>query len=499
MTENGLVWHRWLYKTAPSKLKNNYDIVIIGAGVVGCALAYELSQYELSVLVLEKNTDVGEATSKSNSAIIHTGFDAVPGSLESKLVTRAAYEWPEMAEKLKAPMIKCGAIMVALNDEQAEQLPALYEKALQNNQKDVRLLSRDEVLNLAPNVGDSVKGGMIIPRESIIDPFQVPIGFAEIAVANGVDIIFGSKVETVTKVENGLKICINDGLEINTKNCINAAGLWSRELTKKHAGKVYDTNPRRGQFILYDKSARNLVDHIYLPIPTKKTKGMLVAPTIFGNILAGPTAEDLAPDETEATITTKEGISQVKDNALKMCPSLSDHPPIASYAGLRCNSNAGSYLVEFNDGLEGMNTITAVRSTGLTSSFTLARYMIKGLVENCSLNLVKKENAVDSRPDSKWPGWWKPPYEQEHVSDEDSEIVCYCENISLGEINRALDSCLQPKTMDALKRRTRSQMGRCQAFNCGVPIASFVAKKQQTQISEVTKKGLESAFAGGAC
>ncbi|MEA1951953.1 MAG: NAD(P)/FAD-dependent oxidoreductase, partial [Planctomycetota bacterium] len=282
-----------------------YDVAIIGAGVVGCALAYRLSQYQVRVLLIDRHFDVGEDTSKANSAIIHTGFDATPDSLESRLVTGASRLWPQLAEKLKIPFDPISALLVALDQEQADQLGALHKKALANGVDDVEVVDAAKARQIEPNAGSDVRGGLLVPRESIVDPFTVSIAFAEVAVANGVDILLGSTVVGIKDAERTVKTIVdNAGRRINAGIIVNVAGLGSRAITQSHGGELFDINPRRGQFLIFDKSHRGLVNRILLPVPTATTKGKLVTPTIFGNLLAGPTAEDLPPGDDTATFTT---------------------------------------------------------------------------------------------------------------------------------------------------------------------------------------------------
>lgn len=478
-----------------------YDVAIVGAGVVGCALAFELSRYQLRVLLLDDHYDVGEGSSKGNSAIIHTGFDAVPGTLESQLVSQASRRWPELAEKLKVPFLPNGALLLALNDDQDQQLPKLYQKALDNGVDDVEILSPEEVRRLEPNAAPTALGGLLVPRESIVDPFAVPIAFAEIAIANGVDVLLGNRVtgvETPSGAEK--KIVLDKGTRIGAKIVVNVAGLGSRQLTESYQGELLDINPRRGQFYIYDKSAGPLVKRILLPVPTAQTKGKLVSPTIFGNLLIGPTAEDLPLDDPNATSTTIEGLAEIRESALQMCPKLADHRPIAAYAGARCNCSQGSYQIRLDDGGTGILTVTGVRSTGLTSSPALAEYLVQQMRSAGWLALEADPEAIDERPASCWPGWWRRPFDQpERVATQPDygRMVCFCEQISQQEIVDALESPLRPKTLDAVKRRTRAMMGRCQGFNCLVRNGELISQHRKVPMESITKNGPGSELLPG--
>ena len=473
----------------------SYDVAIVGAGVVGCGLAYRLSQYDLRVLLIDRLHDVGEGTSKANSALIHSGYDAKPGSLESKLLHEAEADWPGLAARLKIPLDPIGGIMMAVTDEQERQLEAAEKNAHANRATDVRILSATEISEREPNASPDVRGGLLVPGESLVDPFMASIAYAEIALANGVDILLGADI---AGVELGQPpgaplhhLVTADGHRLPARRIVNAAGLGSRRLADGYGGGAFDINPRRGQFLLFDKSARPLVQHILLPVPTAHTKGVLVAPTIFGNLLAGPTAEDLPLEDPAATHTTVEGIRRVVEGGSRLVDGLARQPVIATYAGARCACSQGSYVIRHNDGAPGIVTVTGARSTGLTASISLARHLIDGMQKELALELSPDSAALDCRPDSAWPGWWRRPFEN-GATDARADhgcSVCFCEVISGGEIRDALDSPLKPRTMDALKRRTRVLSGRCQGFDCQVPLAEIVSGHTGIGIAQLTKNG----------
>ncbi len=470
-----------------------YDIAIVGAGVVGCALAYRLSQFQLRVLLVDKNYDIGEGSSKGNSAIVHTGFDATPGSLESKLVTQASRQWPSLAEKLKIPYTQCGAVLLAIDDQQGAQLPKIHQKALENGVNDVRLLSASEAKELESRAPEYIRGGLLVPRESIADPFTAVIAYAELALTNGVDILLGTSIGDVENPGESVKTLItSSGKRMQARILVNAAGLGSRALADRYAGKPFDINPRRGQFLVFDKFSRALIKRILLPVPTPQTKGVLVIPTIFGNLLAGPTAEDLPLDSPDATSTTREGLHAVLEGASRLLPCLKAQPVIGTYAGARCNCAQGSYLIRYNDPYPGILTVAGIRSTGLTSSPALADFLIEGLVYHCGLKLARQPEARESRQERCWPGWWRRRFEDAELLKRQPDygrIVCSCENVSRQEIIDALDSPLKPRTLDAVKRRTRTQMGRCQGFECLVPIAEIISSHCGIPLHKVTKNG----------
>lgn len=473
--------------------KNPYDVAIIGAGVVGCALAYKLSKYKLKILLLDKNYDVGEATSKGSSAIVHTGFDAPVGTLESTLVTKASKEWPQLAKKLKIPFEVCGALLLAINEEQEKQLNKVYEKALKNGVTDLQKLTAKQALELEPQITQDVLGGLLIPRETISDPFSTSIAYSEIALANGTDILFGIDIIGIEDADKMNKTLLTRcGKEIKAKIIVNVAGLGSEKLSKLYNGEHFDTNPRRGQFLVFDKFSRLAIKHILLPIPTSHSKGVLVIPTIFGNLIAGPTAEDFLHGDNSVSDTTVEKLQTLLEGASKLYPGLKNQPVISTFAGVRSNCAQGSYWIRCNDGHPGFITVAGIRSTGFTSSPALAQYLIDKLQHTLGLKLEINPSSVDSRDDTNWPGWWKRPYSEAKVVEENPDfgrVVCYCEQITNGEIIKHLDSPLKPRTLDSIKRRTRAQMGRCQGFDCMVGVAELISRHCNIPLNKVTKRG----------
>jgi glycerol-3-phosphate dehydrogenase len=505
--QGGNIWYDWpgsgcaaSHKISPDAFPPNqpFDVAILGAGVIGCALAFELSTYHLRIVMVDRAFDVGEGTSKGNSAIIHTGFDATPDSLEAQLVTSASRQWPELAEKLKIPFRTVSALMLAFNDGQLARLPEIREVAVANGVDDVQLVSAKEAKRLEPYIAATVRGGLLIPCESIVDPFTTCVAYAEVARKNGVDIALGVHVSGITDAAAPVKFVVaQGGIRIPARWVINACGLGSRRLVDAYGGAPMDLNPRRGQFLVFDRDCANLVSRILLPIPTKHTKGMLVAPTIFGNILAGPTAEDLPPNCVDATSTTYEGLASVRASACEMCPELANRSVIASYAGARCNCAQGSYWMRFNDGHPNIVTLSGIRSTGLTASISTAQYVIQRMNVECGLELRPNPAAADYRHESSWPGWFRRPFDdQERVAScpDYGRIICSCENISRGEVRDAMARSPGVTTLDALKRRTRVLTGRCQGFNCCVPIAEMIQQHYQIPLSAVSKCGPGSEF-----
>ena len=462
------------------------DVVVIGAGAVGCAIARELSKYEVNVTVVDKNEDVGGDASKSNSAIIHTGYDAAPGSLESQLVVAANPMYDEIVKDLDVPFERIGAILPAITEEQFNQLPAIKEKAFKNHVYDVEYKSGKELLEMEPNLNPEVKGGLYIPRESIIDPFIFVQAMAENAVANGVQFLLNAKVTDI-KTENGkIKSVVTEKGEIETKYVINSAGLYCDEIAEMVGKADYKVVARKGQFYILDKNTSCQVEHIVLPIPTKITKGKLMCPTIHGNMLVGPTAED--QDSKLDKSTSTEGLDSIAKDVRNLIPNVNLRDTITQYSGLRPNRNPEGLNFNMYDDLEGYINLSGVRSTGLTLSVSMGKYVVQQMLMN-GANFVLKDNFIKERK-----GIIKFSEQSREVQDElirenplYGNVVCRCETITEAEIMQAIHRPLGAKSVDGVKRRVRAGMGRCQGGFCGPKVIEILSRELGIAPEEINK------------
>ncbi|MDO5549364.1 MAG: NAD(P)/FAD-dependent oxidoreductase [Eubacteriales bacterium] len=462
------------------------DVVIIGAGAVGCAIARELSKYQVKVVVVDKRDDIGGDASKSNSAIIHTGYDAAPGTLESQLVVAANPMYDKLAKDLDIPFQRIGAILPAFTDEQYEKLPEIKEKAFKNHVYDVEYLTKEEILEKEPELNPDVKGGLYIPRESIIDPFILVQALAENANENGVDFMLNTEVVDI-KVENGaIRSVETTNGSIETTFVVNAAALHCDDIAAMVGKADYKVVARRGQFYILDKNTSCKVQNIVLPIPTKITKGKLMTPTIHGNMLVGPTAEDL--DDKVDVSTTTEGLDSIYADVSKMIPNVNIRDTITQYSGLRPNRNPEGLHVDVYDDLAGYVNLSGVRSTGLTLSVAMGKYVVEKLKEiGCQLTF--KENFQPTRRGI--PRFHEMSREeQEKLIQENplyGTIVCRCETITEGEIVNAIQRPLGARTVDAVKRRVRAGMGRCQGGFCGPKVIEILSRELGIPTEEVNK------------
>jgi glycerol-3-phosphate dehydrogenase len=447
------------------------DVLIIGAGVVGTAIARTLAQYELSCAVADAGNDVGTGTTKANTAILHTGFDATPGSLESRLVRRGAELLRLYAAQTGIPLERTGALLVAWTPEQAAQLAEIEGKARRNGYLAARQVSSQQLYLHEPHLGPGALGALEIPDESIICPWTTPLAYAIEAVQAGVRLELRTRVLGVTQADGVHEVRTTKGVR-RCRWLVNAAGLESDRIDAMLGGSSFTIQPRRGELIVFDKLARPLVNSILLPVPTAQSKGVLVAPTVYGNVLLGPTAEDVS--DRSDTGTTAAGLSFLLDAGRRILPTLLDEEVTATYAGLRAATQHRDYQIRIDRG-QRYACVGGIRSTGLTASLGIAEYVVEQLTE---AGLRLKERAATVPVIMPYIGQARArPYQDPAriVADPAyGEIVCHCERVTRGEIRDALAGPLPPADLDGLRRRTRAMNGRCQGFYCGAAVACLV-------------------------
>ncbi|MFJ6463016.1 NAD(P)/FAD-dependent oxidoreductase [Streptomyces sp. NPDC091387] len=448
-----------------------YDVTVIGAGVVGTAIARELARYRVRTALVEASDDIGNGTSKANTAILHTGFDAVPGSLEARLVREGQRRLAGYAAETGIPVERVGALLVAWDSEQLEALPALLAKAEANGYHAARLLDADRLAELEPHLGPGALGALEIPDESVICPWTTPLAFATQAVLAGVHLHLDCRVTGIDP-GTGIHTLTTSRGPLRTHRLINAAGLHADEIDRLLGHDAFTVTPRRGQLVVYDKLARDLVRHILLPVPTAAGKGVLVAPTVFGNVLLGPTAEDL--DDKDATESTEGGIALLREKGRRILPRLIDEEVTAVYAGLRAATGHEDFRIkEYPD--RRYVSVGGIRSTGLTASMAIAAH-VTGLLARTGLDL----GDPAALPPVTMPGLGETsdrPYLNAGLIAEDpayGTVVCHCERVTAGEIRDALDSVLPPRSAEGLARRTRAGNGRCQGFHCGAGLRALI-------------------------
>ena len=471
-----------------------YDVIIIGAGVSGAATARELSRYKVNACVIEKEEDVCCGTSKANSAIVHAGYDAATGSLMAKLNVRGNQMMEQLAKDLDFPFKKNGSLVVCLHEEDMPNLQALYDRGVANGVKDLRILNREELRAMEPNISDDAYAALYAPTAGIVCPFNLNIAMAENACVNGVEFKFDTEVTGLHPIEGGWAIETNQG-SFETKYVVNAAGVYADTLHNMVSAKKIHNTPRRGDYCLLDKTAGNLVSKTIFALPGKFGKGILVAPTVHGNLILGPTAIDI--EDKEGTNTTREGLDQVIAKCGMNVKNIPMRSVITSFAGLRAHEDGHEFLIGELEDAKGFIDCAGIESPGLTSSPAIGEMVAEILREK--LHLEKNENFVATRKGVLDPDALSKEERIELIRKNPAygNIICRCEMITEGEILDAIHRPLGAKSLDGVKRRTRAGMGRCQAGFCSPRTMEILARERHVSMFDITKSGGESKIVTG--
>ncbi|MQY15054.1 putative MG039-like protein [Streptomyces sp. RB5] len=450
----------------------SYDVAVIGAGVVGAAIARELSGYDLRVALLDARDDVGEGTSKANTAILHTGFDASPGTLESRLVRRGYALLSAYAETTGIPVERTGALLVAWTEEELEALPGLREKAVRNGYSHCALVSAAEVYEQVPALAAGALGGLTVPDESIICSWTTTLAYATEALSRGTVLLLGHRVSSVEPGPCTTTLHTDRG-PVVARWVVNAAGLGADLVDRLFGFDRFTVTPRRGELLVYDKFARPLAPRIVLPVPSSRGKGVLISPTVYGNVMLGPTAEDLS-DRTD-TSTSAAGLEFLLAKGAALMPRLLEEDVTASYAGLRAAIDRSDYLISA-DGSRRYLLAGGIRSTGLSASMAIASYVCEQLMV-AGLALVPRSDLPSPPRMPQIGEAFVRPYQSDELIASDpayGRVVCFCEKVTEGEIRDALASPVPPAGVDGLRRRTRAMNGRCQGFYCGAKVQGML-------------------------
>lgn len=444
------------------------DVAVIGAGIVGSAIARELSGHDVGVALLEARADVGDGTSKANTAILHTGFDAKPGTLESAMVRRGYRLLSDFASATGIPVERTGAILVAWDREQLDALPALRDKAEANGYRRCEVIDADAVYAALPHLADGALGGLTVPDESITCTWTVNLALATDAVNRGTALRRNCRVDGVDVGPEFTELSTTDG-PVRARWVVNAAGLSADRVDRWFGHDRFTVTPRRGELIVYDKLARPLVDKIVLPVPTAIGKGVLVSPTVYGNVMLGPTAEDL--DDRTATATSQAGFEFLLEKGRRLVPRLLDEEVTATYAGLRAAIDRGDYLIDAEPAQRYL-LVGGIRSTGLTAGMAIAEH-VRGLLEAAGLPLRPRPQLPSPpRMPNLGEAFPRPYSDGARIAADGAygRIVCFCERVTEGEIRDACHSVIPPAGVDGVRRRTRAMNGRCQGFYCGAEV-----------------------------
>lgn len=459
-----------------------FDVAIIGGGVIGCATAYKLSKYDLKVCVIEKENDVALGATRANSAIIHAGYDPEPGTLMARLNVDGCEQAKELCKKLSVPYKNVGSLVLAFNEEEAKTVNELYERGVKNGVPGIEVIDGIEVRKREPYVSEKVVCALWAPSAGIINPWEYAIAFAETAAKNGVEFVFDFKVDNIETSDCGYKIKSGSKV-IEAKYVVNAAGVYSDAIHNMVAEPTFKIIPSKGQYYLMDKAESFKATCTLFQCPSSVGKGVLVSPTVHGNLIVGPDATN--SDNRDKVNTTGCQLDFVKNTAAKSVPDINYRNAIRNFAGMRANSDKDDFII----GVAARNFIdlAGIKSPGLSAAPAIADEAVK-ILKGEGLQLTEKENYTLER---------KHIVFKELSAEEKAEvikenplygrIICRCETITEGEIVNAVRSPLPAKTVDAVKRRCNAGMGRCQGGFCGPKVLEIIARELEIDPLDVLK------------
>lgn len=469
-----------------------FDVAIIGAGVVGSLIARELSRYDMNIVLLEKCNDVAMGTTKANSAIVHAGFDSIPGTLKARFNMEGAKLMPSVCRDLGVPYKNTGSLVIAFNDSQMVTLTKLLIRGNQNGVPELRIIGQDKLRELEPNVNLNAMGALWAPSAAIICPYELTIAAVENAVTNGVTLIRSFEVKRTETENDGMISLFSDNDKVQARYVINAAGVYSDKVGALLGDKGYKIISRKGEYFLFDKKLSGLVSHVVFQCPTKMGKGVLISPTVHGNVIVGPNAIDI--EDKDDCSTTARGAIEILNTARHSITKLSTVDLITSFAGIRAhNEVVHDFIIEQSHSNPNVIQLVGIESPGLTAAPAIAEY-VKNMLMNIAGKQKKKEKFNSIRP---------APVRFKELNDEErreiikknkayGKIVCRCESITEGEILDAIHAPAGAVDVDGVKRRTRAGMGRCQGGFCGSKVVEILSRELDIPLNEVKKFSGES-------
>ena len=471
------------------------DILVVGAGVIGGSIARELSKYDLNVVVLDKETDVANGTTKANSAIVHAGYDATEGTLMAKYNALGNAMFDKLSEELDFPFKRIGSLVVANSEEERNHIDELLQRGIENNIPGVRIIEKDELRKVEPKINEDAVAALLAPTGGIVGPWEMTIALMENAVDNGVKLDLNTEVLDIEKIEGGYRVITNQR-NYETRCIINASGVYADKIHRMVAEETFKIIPRRGQYFVLDKTQGELVNHVIFQCPTKLGKGVLVTPTVHGNVLAGPDAEDLSDRENLAT--TADRLDFVREHALKSIKELNFREGIRNFAGLRAQPSTNDFIIEEVEGAKGFIDVAGIKSPGLSSAPAIALDVVeiaKKILGDVKLNKEFKPNRrkhhefITESAEKK----------AELITQDKryGNMICRCENITEGEIVDSIHRNVGATTVDGVKKRCRPGMGRCQGGFCGPRIQEILARELGKSLEEIVLDKADSYILTG--
>lgn len=478
-----------------------YDVAIIGCGIVGAAVAYELSRYDLKVVVLEKENDVSCGTSRANSGIMHAGYDPKPGTLMAKLNVEGSHLVKGLAEEMGFSYEQCGSLVLAFSEEEEDTLRTLHDRGLQNGVEGMELWDAETLRDREPGVSGEAVAALYAPTAAIVIPWEVTLALAETAVCNGAEVRLDSGVTDIQKIKDGYLISTASG-EVSTRFVVNAAGLFADKVHNMVAAPEFRIIPERGEYYLLDKSTGGTVRHVVFQCPIATGKGVLVAPTTHGSTIAGPTSEFI--EDASDVATTSRGLERLRTMAHKSVPNLAFRENIRNFSGNRATADRDDFIIAEAKGAPGFFDLAGIKSPGLTAAPAIAK-MAVALLGRAGLGLQEKE-AFEPRPQPTHFSHLTPTEKQKLVAENPAfgRIICRCESVTEGQIIEAFRSPIPPRSVDGIKRRCDAGLGRCQGGFCGPRIVELLSRELGISPLEVLQDTagsyiLTSETKGGGC
>lgn len=473
--------------------KDQYDVLIIGAGVTGCAIARELSHTGLKIALSDACDDVAMGTSRANSAIVHAGYDCVPGTLMAKLNVRGNEMFDDVCESLNVPLLRVGSFVIAFGEEDEKELNNLLERGRANSVPGLEIISGERAREMEPKLSDDVTAALWAPTAGITCPYELTIAMSENARANGADILLRKRAAAIDYANDEFTVKFEDGTSVSAKYVVNAAGVYADEVARLIGDDSFTISPRKGEYMLLDKQAL-CVGTVIFQTPSKLGKGVLVSPTVDGNIFAGPTAQDKV--EKNDTQTTPEGLAELKKFSLKSVPTLNLRQVITSFAGVRAQPSTGDFIIRPSDKNARFIHAAGICSPGLSSAPAIAEY-VRGLIKEAGADTAERADAIYVREHAK-------PFRSMDAEERAEaykrnplygRIICRCETVTEAEIVDAIHR--GATTVDGVKRRTRAGMGRCQGGFCAPRVMEILSRELGVPTESLTKFGGKSYMVAG--
>ncbi len=459
-----------------------YDVLIIGCGVVGASIAYRLSRHKLSIAVLEKENDVSNATTKANSGILHAGYDPEPGTQMAKLNVEGVKLAKDIAIALDVPYVQNGSLVLAFDEADKETIKKLYEKGIKNGVSDIQILTAQEVQEMEPKLSKDVKGALYAPTAAIVSPWEFTLAMAETAVKNGTELFLSSEVTNIEKVTDGFCITAGDR-QFKCRYVINAAGVYGDVVHNMVAQPDFSITPVRGQYHLLDKAEGIQVKKTIFQCPGKEGKGVLVSPTVHGNLLVGPDAEEI--NDADDVASTIDGLKFIQTKSVKSVPGIDFSKSIRQFAGIRAVSDKKDFIISEAKDAKGFFDVAGIKSPGLSAAPAIA-CLVQDMLQNSGLEMDAKKEFNNTRKCVR-PNKMSIEERKELIKKNPAygRIVCRCEGISEGEILDTLKTAIPPRTLDGVKRRVSAGFGRCQGGFCGPRILEILAREWKMDPTEV--------------